>query len=145
MASGGMRPTAPQNNFGVSATGGAGNSGKQPMRIAPGGLYGQRTAMVQQQSGAPMASSQPTMQNAQPSAPAPTVPQTPLTPLFAPTQRPHEHVTTGALGSGTAPVSLPNPIESQYATAYTMFQSMASQPGASPAIQYLAQQIQQGY
>lgn len=145
MASGGFRPTAPQNNFGVSATGGNGKSGKQPIRLAPGGKYGERTAMATQQSGAPMAAAQSTNQSAQPSAPAPQAQQAPLVPLFAPTQRPNEHVTTGAPGSGTAPVALPNPVEAQYGTAYAMFQSMASQPGASPAIQYLAQRIQEGY
>ena len=145
MSSGGFRPTAPQNNFAVSGTGGAGNSCRQPMRVAPGGKYGERTAMVQQQSGAPMASSQPTIRNAQPSTPTPTVPQKPLTPLFAPTERPNEHVTAGAPGGTGATVQLPNPVQAQYGTAYDMFQSMAAQPGASPAIQYLAQQIKQGY
>ena len=143
--SGGFRPTAPQNNFGVSATGGAGNSGKQPIRVAAGGKYGQRTALVQQQQGAPMAAAQPSMQNTQPSAPAPTAPQRPLVPLFAPTQRPNEHVTAGAPGGTGAVVSLPNPVQSQYGTAYDMFQAMASQPGASPSIQYLAQKIKEGY
>ena len=144
MASGGMRPTAPQNNFGVSATGGAGNSGKQPIRVAPGGLYGQRTALVQQQQGAPMASGQPSVQNKQPITPVLPVQQKPLTPLFAPTERPNEPVTAGAENGG-ASLQLPNPIQNKYNTAYDMFQSMANQPGASPAIQYLAQKIQQGY
>lgn len=145
MVSGGLRPTAPQNNFGVSATGGAGNSGKQPIRVAPGGLYGQRTASVQQQQGAPMAAAQPTMQNTQPSAPAPAAPQKPLVPLFAPTQRPNEHVTSGAAGGTGSAVQLPNPVQSQYGTAYDMFQTIASQPGASPAVQYLAQRIKEAY
>lgn len=147
MVSGGMRPTAPQNNFGVSATGGAGNSGKQPLRLAPGGTYGQRTALAQQQSGAPLAAAQPTVQNSQPSIPTPipSAPQTPAVPLFAPTQRPNEHVTTGAKGGAGTPVQLPNPIQSQYGTAYDMFQSIAAQPGSSPAIQYLAQRIKEAY
>lgn len=145
MSSGGFRPDAPQNNNGISATGGNGKSGKQPIRVAPGGLYGTRNQAVTQQQGAPMAAAQPTVQNGQPSMPAPTAPQKPLVPLFAPTQRPHEPVTTGSKGGPGTPLQLPNPVQTQYGTAYDMFQSMASQPGASPAIQYLAQQIKQGY
>lgn len=80
---GGYRPTAPQNNTGVSATGGAGskNGTPQPMRVAPGGKYGERKAMVTQQQGAPMASDMPT-------APLPVV-----------------HPLTGETGAGGNPVT----------------------------------------
>lgn len=145
MASGGPRPTAPQNNFGVSATGGAGNSGKQPIRVAPGGLYGQRTALVQQQQGAPMSAANPTI------SATPTMPkmnQKPLTPLFAPTERPQEPVTTGvpnSPGAGPEALHLPNPVQGAYNTAYDFFNNIASQPGASPALQYLAQRIKEAY
>ena len=147
---GGYRPTAPQNNFGVSATGGAGNSGKQPIRVAPGGQYGSRTALVQQQQSAPMASSQPSAPASVPTVPtnAPVMPSKPIIPLTAPTERPYEPVTTGvpnSPGAGPEVLHLPTPVQAQYATAYDMFQSMAAQPGASPAIQYLAQRIKQTY
>ena len=52
---GGMRPTAPQNNpANVSATGGAGQSGKQPSRYISGMPYGQGQQLMQQQNSAPM-------------------------------------------------------------------------------------------
>ncbi len=55
MASGGYRPTAPQNNTGVSSTGGAGSKNGQPNRYMSGGKYGEGKALMEQQQGAPMA------------------------------------------------------------------------------------------
>jgi hypothetical protein len=54
---GGMRPTAPQNNpANVSATGGAGQSGRatQPAKYIAGMPYGEGEATMAQQMGAPM-------------------------------------------------------------------------------------------
>jgi len=54
---GGMRPTAPQNNpANVSATGGAGQSGRatQPAKYIAGMPYGEGQATMAQQMGAPM-------------------------------------------------------------------------------------------
>lgn len=54
--SGGMRPTAPQNNpANISATGGAGGSGTQPARYISGMPYGQGQELMAQQTAAPMA------------------------------------------------------------------------------------------
>lgn len=55
MARGGYRPTAPQNNTGVSSTGGAGSKDGQPNRYISGGKYGEGKAMMEQQQGATMA------------------------------------------------------------------------------------------
>lgn len=56
MVSGGYRPTAPQNNTGVSSTGGAGSKDGQPNRYqSGGGAYGASKALNTQQQGAPMA------------------------------------------------------------------------------------------
>ena len=55
MAQGGYRPTAPQNNTGVSAVGGAGSKDGQPNRYISGGTYGEGKALMQQQQGAAMA------------------------------------------------------------------------------------------
>jgi hypothetical protein len=55
MVSGGYRPTAPQNNTGVSGVGGAGSKDGQPNRYISGGKYGEGKAMMQQQQGASMA------------------------------------------------------------------------------------------
>ena len=55
---GGMRPTASQNNYKVTATGGSGNSGQQPARYAAGIENAQD--FMELQTSAPMAAS-PTM------------------------------------------------------------------------------------
>lgn len=72
----------------------------------------------------------------------------PITPLFAPTERPQEPVTHGiALGAGAGPevLGMQAKDSTQYASAYQLFQQLASNPDASPALQYLAQRIQQGF
>jgi len=55
--SGGNQPNSPQNNFGVSATGGAGSKNGQPKRYIPGmkSLGSTGTETMMQQSGAKMA------------------------------------------------------------------------------------------
>jgi hypothetical protein len=103
--SGGFRPTAPQNNpANVSATGGAGQSGRQPARYISGGTYGQGQELMAQQQGAPMAQAQvPTAGRSE--AMASNLPQ--VTPITAPTERPDEPVTTGiAMGPGAGPEAL---------------------------------------
>jgi len=101
--SGGMRPTAPQNNpANVSATGGAGQSGTQPARYISGLPYGQGQATMNQQMSAPMAGSPTT-------APAP-MGGSPITSLSEPTQRPDEPLTAGmdfGPGPGSEVLSLP--------------------------------------
>ena len=52
--SGGDRPTASQNNTGVSAVGGAGSKDGQPNRYIAGGKYGEGKALMEQQKGASM-------------------------------------------------------------------------------------------
>ena len=102
MASGGNRPTAPQNNYSVSATGGSGNGGTQAAQAMTGGQYGENKDMMEMQTSAPMNAS-PTMPSSSPSMgrpqQAPTNQQ--MVPLDAPTQRPDEPVTTGIdMGAG---------------------------------------------
>jgi hypothetical protein len=66
----------------------------QGPKVAPGGKYGERKAMQEMQSAAPMAAQQrqPNKQNI------------PLTPLGAPTARPDEPLTTGSpFGPGPGP------------------------------------------
>lgn len=105
--SGGMRPSAPQNNpANISATGGNGQSGRQPARYISGGTYGQGQEMMQQQQGAPMA--QAPSPSAAPQPMASNLPQ--VTPLTAPSTRPDEPVTTGiAMGPGAGPEALTLP------------------------------------
>jgi hypothetical protein len=99
---GGLRPTASQNNYAVSATGGSGNAGTQGAQAMTGGEYGDNQAMMELQTSAAMNAS-PTM----PSSPsqgrsqkAPIGQQ--LTQLDAPTDRPEEPLTTGIdMGDGS--------------------------------------------
>ncbi len=87
--SGGLRPNAPQNKFGVSGTGGNGSKDGQPLRVAPGGKYGERKASLDQQRSAPMATV-PT-QGAQQSIPE--------------VQAPTVHPLTGDTGSSGNPIT----------------------------------------
>lgn len=103
--SGGMRPTAPQNNpANISATGGNGQSGRDYTGFA----YGENQALSQQQAGAPMAKApSPVSASAAPSM-ASNLPQ--VTPINAPSERPDEPVTTGiAMGPGAGPEALTLP------------------------------------
>ena len=141
--SGGMRPTASQNNpANISATGGNGQSGNgtQAARYIPGmknlGSTGVET--MSQQTAAPMAGS-----------PAPQVPELPpITPLSVPTQRPDEHIATGMpFGPGMGPeaLNLPAAGSVQYQNARDAIQSLANDPDAGPAIKYLADKIGRAY
>jgi len=147
MPSGGFRPSAPQNNFGVSASGGNGNKGNSPAiramttqapRYMPGLPQGQGRATFNNSKAAPLAG------NPTPSMPAPQMaPAGPaVTPLTAPTQRPNEPVTAGAaLGPGVGPEALgitPGMTMPQGQSAKATVQALASHPDASPELQSLA-------
>lgn len=99
--SGGLRPSAPQNNpANVSATGGNGQSG-QPKRYISGLPYGQGQATMAQQSGAPMAKS-----SAAPSG----MPS--LGTLLDDTNNPSEPITAGVdFGPGPGSSALPKNID----------------------------------
>jgi hypothetical protein len=98
---GGLRPTASQNNYAISATGGSGNTRTQGAKAMTGGEYGDNQAMMELQTSAAMNAS-PTM----PSGPSQGRPQQApssqqLTQLDAPTDRPDEPLTTGIdMGDG---------------------------------------------
>lgn len=106
MAQGGYRPTAPQNNTGVSATGGAGSKDGQPNRYISGGKYGEGKALMDQQQGA-------TMEQA-PAAPSSSFPGTAmpqLGTLLDPTNNPMEPITAGSdFGPGVGSEALPKNI-----------------------------------
>lgn len=103
--SGGMRPTAPQNNpANVSGTGGNGQSGV-PNTEYTGFAYGENQATNQQMAGAQMG----TPQQAMPSLPD-------VTPITAPSTTPERPVTYGMPfgdGAGTEVNPLPQPIREQ--------------------------------
>lgn len=75
MVQGGYRPTAPQNNTGVSSTGGAGSKDGQPNRYISGGKYGEGKEMMEQQGGASMAKAATGTSAAPSSVPSAMLPQ----------------------------------------------------------------------
>lgn len=89
---GGNRPTASQNNYKVTATGGSGNSGQQPARYAAGIENAQD--FMELQTSAPMQAS-PTMPSPSNGRGTQAPSATRVVPLDAPTDRPDEPVTTG--------------------------------------------------
>lgn len=93
---GGYRPTAPQNNpANVSALGGNGQSGRQPMGKYTGMGYGGSKALADQQRGAPL-QGRPTMPGLASAAQASTpTPSTQVIPLDAPTTNPSEDIMSG--------------------------------------------------
>lgn len=111
--------------------------------------YGDGVAMQQQKAGAPLATARKSPLLSQ----APQVPTTapapaPLAGLYDATQRPDEPITHGVNvgpGGGSDVLSSQSQTQTQYESAYQMFQAMAQNPNASPSLQYLAQRIQQGF
>ena len=112
--------------------------------------YGAGVEYDAQKAGAPLAKS-PDVRgatNTEVRQAAMQATQTPLTSLYAPTQRPDEPITHGidlGAGGGSNVLSMPNQAQSQYTTAYDLIKQLASNPDASPTLQYLAQRIQQGF
>lgn len=105
MAKGGYRPTAPQNNTGVSGTGGAGSKDGQPNRYMSGGTYGASKALNEQQGGAPMAKA-PSGSSAMST---PSMPQ--IGTLLDPTSNPAEPITAGSdFGPGVGSDAMPKNI-----------------------------------
>ena len=104
--SGGMRPTAPQNNTGVSATGGAGSKDGVPNTRYTGFGYGENSDINSSiASGLPMGTPQ------QSSAISDLITGgsgNPLNTLFSDTDNPEEPVTAGApIGAGPGTEVLP--------------------------------------
>lgn len=102
--SGGLRPTAPQNNpMNISATGGNGQSGTQPARYMSGLAYGQGQAQMEQQTAAPMAGNPVAS-----AAPRPELPK--LAGLMDPstdTMNPITYGVDSGPGAGSEVLSLP--------------------------------------
>jgi hypothetical protein len=106
--SGGNRPTASQNNYGVSSTGGAGSKDGQPNRYISGGKYGEGQALMQQQQGASM-SAGPTPQAAPPVSGLPLENR-----LMQDSTNPMEPITAGVdFGPGPGSEALPGNISAE--------------------------------
>ena len=121
--SGGMRPTAPQNNpANISATGGAGQSGKQPSRYISGMPYGQGQQLMQQQKSAPM--SAPVTQKGEMGGFSAAEPLTPFVrrgeaggTLLDPKSGPMGHITDGVdFGRGVGSDALPKNVSGETRT-----------------------------
>jgi hypothetical protein len=116
---GGYRPTASQNNTGVSAVGGAGSKDGQPNRYISGGKYGEGKALMEQQKGAKM--SAPLAQKGEMGGFAPVAPMDKLRTLLDDTNNPLEPSSTGidfgrGAGSSVMPQNLvreSRPLENQ--------------------------------
>ena len=103
--SGGYRPTAPQNNTGVSATGGNGSADGVPNIEYTGMAYGQNQAVNQQMdAGLPMGA--PTSVG----APSPVSSLPTVTPITAPSETPERGISYGMpFGEGPGPEAVPLP------------------------------------
>jgi hypothetical protein len=103
--SGGYRPTAPQNNTGVSATGGNGSANGVPNIDYTGMAYGQNKAVNDaQSSGLPMG---------QQTSFTPDLPQ--VTPITAPSENPDRPITYGMpFGDGAGREVNPLPVKIPY-------------------------------
>jgi len=76
---------------------------QQGAKVAPGGKYGERKELMEQQQGAPMAAQQKVPNK----APGMDRKPLPLVPLTAPTQRPDEPISMGSpFGPGPGPEML---------------------------------------
>jgi len=139
--SGGIRPTASQNNFGISATGGAGSANGVPNIEYTGFAYGQNGAINAQQSAAPMGS---------PTQAMPTLPE--VTPITAPSTTPERPITHGmpfGPGAGSEVVPLPAMVTSQDDPSAQIIRAMYQQNPRNEDLRFLvetmdAQQQQMG-
>jgi len=112
--SGGYRPSAPQNNTGISATGGAGSKNGQPNRYISGGKYGEGKALMQQQQGASMSAGPAPMAAPQVAPGTPAAPLPLENQLMSPTNNPMEPITAGVdFGPGPGSEALPNNISAE--------------------------------
>jgi hypothetical protein len=104
--SGGMRPTAPQNNpANVNALGGNGQSGTQSLMPMTGLTWGTNQATEDIGRAAPLAGNPTAMNAAEPTQAT----QTPLSGLGGPTEFPDQHVSHGNDMQGLAMPAMATP------------------------------------
>lgn len=137
MVSGGDRPTAPQNNTGVSATGGAGSKDGVPNINYTGFAYGQNQATNEQASAAPM--------GVQPTAPMISAAALkPVVPLTAPSETPNREITYGMpFGPGAGPevISLPAQAPSDVNPSVDIIRSLYQQDPRNVDLGYILETI----
>lgn len=130
--SGGYRPTAPQNNTGVSATGGAGSADGVPNLNYSGFAYGENKAINEQQgAGLPMG---------QPAAPQAALPQ--VTPITAPSETPERDVFYGMpMGDGPNSIPLPQGMAMQQDPAEQLIRALYQQNPSNPDLGYMVEML----
>lgn len=138
MVSGGNRPTAPQNNTGVSATGGAGSKDGVPNINYTGFAYGQNQATNEQASAAPMGTP-PVAQM------IPTAPARPIVPLTAPSETPEREITYGMpfddTTAGPEVISLPAQPPSDVNPSVDIIRSLYQQDPRNVDLGYILETI----
>lgn len=121
-----------------------------PVQTGPSQQYGSRVASERAQQVVPMGTSPaPTPAAAPVAAPTPPVPPGGVTPLDAPSERPGEHVMTGApLGPGAGPEILgalnppdADPSLSKMQAYLPVLELVASQPDSSPELRQFVRRV----
>lgn len=132
--SGGYRPTAPQNNTGVSGTGGNGSADGVPNLNYTGFAYGQNQAVNQQMdAGVPMGQATTV---ANPEQAAPNLPQ--VTPITAPSETPERDVYYGMpIGDGPNSIPLPQGMSSQDDPAKQLIRALYQQNPRNEDLRYI--------
>lgn len=136
--SGGYRPTAPQNNTGVSGTGGNGSADGVPNINYTGMAYGQNKAVNDQMdAGVPMG--QPTSVGTA-SAVAPSLPQ--VKPITAPSETPERDVFYGMpIGDGPNSIPLPQGMSLQQDPARQLIRALYQQNPRNADLGYMVEMM----
>ena len=143
-----QRPTSPAPVSGpgsLSQRTDGGPADKQAARYVSGLPYGQGQEMMSLQTSAPMEAASTPRPMPVPQTGAQTAMESmPVVPLNAPTQRPDEPISHGAdwgAGPSLASLGLQSANTAQMQSAASMVQALANSGTASPALQFLAQQL----
>lgn len=138
--SGGDRPTASQNNFGVSGTGGNGSADGVPNISYTGMAYGQNQAVNQQMdAGLPMGQSTSVGATVSPTSALPQV-----TPITAPSETPERDVFYGMpMGPGAGPeaVPLPQGLAVQQDPSEQLIRALYQQDPRNPDLGYMVEML----
>jgi hypothetical protein len=140
--SGGLRPTAPQNNpANISATGGAGQSGRQPARYMSGLPYGQGQAQMQQQTAAPMAGNPASMTTGSQGLNLPMI-----KPLTEPSDTPNRPITHGmpfGPGAGSEVINTPAQIPQDRNPSVDIIKALYQQDPRNEDLRYIIESLPQ--
>ena len=136
--SGGDRPTAPQNNFGVSGNGGNGSADGVPNINYTGMAYSQNKAVNDaMDSGLPMGQSTSVGTSVSPASALPEV-----TPITAPSETPERDVFYGMpMGDGPNSIPLPQGMAMQQDPAEQLVRALYQQNPSNPDLGYMVEML----